>query len=488
MDMNIAETFRDGTIFVTGSTGFLGKLLVEKLFRSCSLKKVAILVRSKKGLSSCRRAADIYNESVFDCLRKEKPDFLTKIKIIDGDLEQTSLGLSSEDHEWLIENGNFVFHCAATVRFNETLQTATKINILGTDNILNLATKMRNLKGLVHVSTAYSHCPRNVIKEKFYPVLITVKELKNMSIDEISCANILGNWPNTYTFTKAIAENLILDNHNQLPISIFRPSIIGCTQSEPYPGWLDTINGPSGIVTGTITGILRAICVDKAKITDIIPVDYTVNALISVMWDTVNRYQRSEHTKNVPKIYNYVSSFESPLTWDRFIKEIRNHYFEVPPLRSVWYLYEIFYTNLLFGIILKFWLHTVPAALMDFLLIICGKSPKTLKMYAKIEKMLNLLNVFTTKQWSFDNKNTRKLWSILSKEDRDVFWFSLEEFDWEAYLKIYYFGIRKYILHEDYSNKEKAVSKNRKLFWLHQLFFVLIAYILIHFLYWIFVM
>jgi len=52
---------------------------------------------------------------------------------------------------------------------------------------------------------------------------------------------------------------------------------------------LENINGPSGIVTGVLVGFLRTIQLDTDKITDIIPVDYTVNALISVMWDTVNR-------------------------------------------------------------------------------------------------------------------------------------------------------------------------------------------------------
>lgn len=37
--------------------------------------------------------------------------------------------------------------------------------------------------------------------------------------------SIIGNWPNTYTFTKAVAENLISENKYNLPISIFRPSI-----------------------------------------------------------------------------------------------------------------------------------------------------------------------------------------------------------------------------------------------------------------------
>jgi len=87
---------------------------------------------------------------MFDRLRIEKPDFMTKIKMIDGDLEQPSLGLSPIDHDWLIENVNFVFHCAATIKFNETLPIAIRINIQGTENLLELATKMNNLKVIHH--------------------------------------------------------------------------------------------------------------------------------------------------------------------------------------------------------------------------------------------------------------------------------------------------------------------------------------------------
>lgn len=60
--------------------------------------------------------------------------------------------------------------------------------------------------------------------------------------------------------------------------------------SEPDPGWVLNVNGPSGVVTSAIVGFLRVLPMATDKITDIIPVDYTVNALISVMWDTVNRY------------------------------------------------------------------------------------------------------------------------------------------------------------------------------------------------------
>jgi len=85
-----------------------------------------------------------------------------------------------------------------------------------------------------------------------------------------------------------------------------------------------------------------------------------------------------------------------------------------------------------------------------------------LKMYSKTENALDLVREFTTRQWSIDNKNIIELWSSLSTEDRKTFWFSFENFDWKTYIKIYYFGIRKHILHEDLSNTEKAVSKHRK--------------------------
>lgn len=64
MASGITETFENGTFLVTGSTGFLGKILVEKLLRSCSVKNIAVLVRNKKGLDASQRVADIYKQPV----------------------------------------------------------------------------------------------------------------------------------------------------------------------------------------------------------------------------------------------------------------------------------------------------------------------------------------------------------------------------------------------------------------------------------------
>ena len=60
---------------------------------------------------------------------------------------------------------------------------------------------------------------------------------------------LLGKRPNTYTFTKALAETQLLEDAKDLPVIIIRPSIIGAMWREPLPGWTDNLNGPTGIFT-----------------------------------------------------------------------------------------------------------------------------------------------------------------------------------------------------------------------------------------------
>jgi alcohol-forming fatty acyl-CoA reductase len=57
---------------------------------------------------------------------------------------------------------------AATVRFDEKLKIATQINVQATKDLLTICSKMENLKSFIHVSTAYTHCPRQRVDEKFY--------------------------------------------------------------------------------------------------------------------------------------------------------------------------------------------------------------------------------------------------------------------------------------------------------------------------------
>lgn len=62
---NLAEFYRDRSVFVTGGTGFLGKVLVEKLLRSCSdIKTVYLLMRPKRGQDISQRLTQEFHEHI----------------------------------------------------------------------------------------------------------------------------------------------------------------------------------------------------------------------------------------------------------------------------------------------------------------------------------------------------------------------------------------------------------------------------------------
>lgn len=58
----IINYYKNKSIFITGATGFLGKVLIEKLLRSCyDLNKIYVLVRHKKGQTPQQRLNEILN-------------------------------------------------------------------------------------------------------------------------------------------------------------------------------------------------------------------------------------------------------------------------------------------------------------------------------------------------------------------------------------------------------------------------------------------
>ena len=61
----IADVFNGKTIFITGGTGFMGKVLVEKILRNCcGLKKMYLLLRNKKGVDPKDRLQKIFESPV----------------------------------------------------------------------------------------------------------------------------------------------------------------------------------------------------------------------------------------------------------------------------------------------------------------------------------------------------------------------------------------------------------------------------------------
>uniref|UniRef100_A0A2H1VU98 Fatty acyl-CoA reductase n=1 Tax=Spodoptera frugiperda TaxID=7108 RepID=A0A2H1VU98_SPOFR len=142
----VQQFYKGTTIFLTGGSGFLGKQFMEKIFRSCEIERIYILLRPKKGKTIAQRLTYILKDPLYETLRKKKPNFANDIVPIEGDVADVRLGLSDKDWDTLTKEVNVIVHLAATVRFDEHLKKAGLINVRGTREMLELGKQCKNLK------------------------------------------------------------------------------------------------------------------------------------------------------------------------------------------------------------------------------------------------------------------------------------------------------------------------------------------------------
>lgn len=81
------------------------------------------------------------------------------------------------------------------------------------------------------MSTAYSNCHLPEVYEELYPApidpsrLIQLTEWLDDELLETLTPKLVQPRPNTYTYTKALAEHILVADGARLPIAIVRPSI-----------------------------------------------------------------------------------------------------------------------------------------------------------------------------------------------------------------------------------------------------------------------
>ncbi|XP_076391887.1 fatty acyl-CoA reductase wat-like [Megachile rotundata] len=479
------QTFYDGQgIFVTGGTGFMGKLLVEKLLRECpGISFIYLLIRPKKGKDMHQRVEEIFDDPLFDKLREKHPKFRHQIIAVAGDCTEPGLGLSEVDRSTITQRVSIVFHVAATVRFDEKMKLAVPINVRSPKDIIHLCKEMPNLKSFVHVSTAYANCPRDFIEEKVYdpPMeadkLITLVDcMDEKLVDEIT-PRLLGSWPNTYTFTKALAESVIAKEAGDLPVGIFRPAIVISTYREPTRGWIDNMYGPTGVAAGAGTGVLRSIHCDGSIQANVVPGDLTINALIACAWDVANRKSMittEEKTKNIP-VYHYVSK-DNPVTYEQLKSLSEKYGLQFPTEKAIWYYSFRNNKHRMVHLFYVYFLHLLPALLIDSVTVCLGKQPRMLKIYRKIHKFMDVLNYFATKEWKFSNENFKALLGKMTSEDYERFFCDITKLNWEIYFQTYVKGIRIYLIKDPLDSLPQARIKWQRLYWIHQALKLIVAY------------
>ncbi|XP_014480912.1 PREDICTED: putative fatty acyl-CoA reductase CG5065 [Dinoponera quadriceps] len=466
------QTFYAGqSIFITGGTGFLGKILIEKLLRSCpDISKIYLLIRSKKGKNIVTRLNEIFEYPIFNHVGEKMPNFRDKIVPITGELNEIDLGFTKSDKDLLIREISIVFHLAASVRFNNDIKVATIINVIGTRAMLDLAKCMPNLKSFIHVSTVFTNCHIKHIEERFYEYVINPEKLITLirtstenTINE-TLARVAPQGHNTYTFTKAIAEIVVRDNSGNLPIGIFRPAVVINAAHEPLAGWVDNYHTMMGFLAPFSKGLLRFIRCDNKNKIHFMPVDITVNALIASAWDVFNQPKRRGDKM---LIYNSVSMNNTPLKLSELYSYAEIACEKYPANGCYWLPTLTLIKNKFIYTVCIWFCHLLPALIIDIFAKFIGARQSLWKLYGKIHDFCKLVEFFIVNEWSFDNSNIRAMWQNMNKSDQLLYNFNMKSFDWLKYSENVIKGMQLYLFKDDFSTLEVSRDKWKRLYWIH---------------------
>ncbi|XP_023311997.1 fatty acyl-CoA reductase wat-like [Anoplophora glabripennis] len=361
----VQRFFVGSKIFLTGGTGFIGILLLEKLLSSCpDISKVFMLVRDKKGKDVRTRMQEFFDNEVFYRVREQCPNFAEKIVAVKGDCELPGLGLRQLDSETLIR--------------------------------------------------------------------------------EVTTPLFLGKYPNTYTFTKHIGEDVVRQEGGGLPVGIHRPSVVLSTYKEPLKGWNNSIYGPAGLMMAGYVGIVKTSPYDTEVKTNMVPADMVVNSIIAAAWDIGESFIREKDTTPTITVYNY--DLDLDVTWGNYLYTCKKYALKYFSVKTMWYLDGLLFKSFFVYSVMHFFLHTIPGVIIDAVLVYRKKPPMMRSIYRKLYKTEKMLAYFKMNEWTFETGNLRGLIGRMSDEDKKIFYCDVKDFDWEESLEYYTLGLRIYLM------------------------------------------
>ncbi|XP_058827013.1 fatty acyl-CoA reductase wat-like [Topomyia yanbarensis] len=324
-DSSVENFYKDSVVLITGGTGFIGKVLIEKLLRCFEVKKIYLLLREKKNVKSKDRLKEILQEPIFHVVRNNNPtpaSVFSKVIAIDTNFQQDKI-ISDRDRELLLSEVTIVFNVMASVKFNEHIESALDTNVNCSRKLFDMVTQMHQVRSIVHVSTFYSNCDRSHIEERIFDdvpfggydnILRIFRHLSDSEKNKLTPA-ILGPMPNSYTFSKKCAEVMIQQRYSHLPIVVFRPPIVISSYQEPIPGWVDNFNGIAGMCIPMTQGKIYCARGEPDLPSHSVPVDYCVAALLAVGAEV--RKNLIPERSRYPAVYNFATDCNN-IRWGEY--------------------------------------------------------------------------------------------------------------------------------------------------------------------------
>ncbi|MEM9564849.1 MAG: HAD-IB family hydrolase [Actinomycetota bacterium] len=383
----ISEQLAGKRIAITGSTGFLGTALVERLLRQVPDCQLVLLIRPGRRSSPEQRARrEIFRNDAFARLLGDlgKDRFWEevdrRVTVIAGDVGTDGLGLDA-DGASVFADCDVIIHSAATVSFDAPLDGAVEVNLLGPTRIVQTLHDLGVTPHLVAVSTCYvagnrrGSAPEQLLSDSPFHIDVdwraevkaarrtradfdaesrSAERLEQFRADarhELGAAGtpLLSakteqlrqrwvseqlveagraraaslGWPDAYAYTKALGERALDESRGDVPVSIVRPSIIESAWAEPRPGWIKGFRMAEPIIISYARGLLKEFPGVPEGVIDVIPVDLVVASIIAVA-------AKGAATDGSIEITQVASGTRNPLHYRRLVDLVSTWFTEHP--------------------------------------------------------------------------------------------------------------------------------------------------------------
>ncbi len=244
------------TIFLTGFPGFLGKEIVPRILKRDESAKVICLVQDRF-MNQAKQAVK--------ALDKREPEIGLKerVKLVEGDITDPQLGLG-EKYKKYTKKVEEVYHFAAVYDLDVARDFAYKVNVIGTQHILDFCKKCKKLTRHHYVSTCYV--------SGRYEGRFTENHLEEGQ-----------SFNNFYEETKYLAEVLVKNSMDDIPTTIYRPAIV---TGDSTTGATQKYDGPYFILRWIMrnpqVAVFPTLGNPNAHTMNIVPRDFVVNAIAAL--------------------------------------------------------------------------------------------------------------------------------------------------------------------------------------------------------------
>ena len=292
--VSVEPVIEPASIFLTGATGFLGAFLLRELLQQTQAN-IYCLVRSGNAQESKQRLRrTLQSYALWD------EGLSSRIIPVVGDLSEPRFGLAADQFKTLADRIDTIYHSGAFVNWIYPYERLKPINVLGTQEVLRLASQNK-AKAVHYISTI-----------AVFPVLANANVSVIHEQDSLDHGGVLYGG---YSQSKWVAEKLVtLAQSRGVPVSIYRPALI--TGHSDTGVW----NTDDVLCRAIKSSIELGVAPEAEARLNMIPVDYVSKAIAHL----------STRDSSLGRVFHLAHS--QPVAWGELVEWIRSFGYPIQPI------------------------------------------------------------------------------------------------------------------------------------------------------------